>query len=151
MPLTVSTSARDLRAFGASHLLLYQLADLLADGRFRDLERQQALRPDGRLDLVVGDQRRRSAEVAALRDALRIEHRDRLAALALHAAALGLPAAVGVGDLAERANEIELLDRAGLRDLVRRFGAAERADQLLLARVPLGLRAAGRAGVLFVG
>src|SRR5690606_3768264 len=64
-------------------------------------------------------------------------------AAALHAAALDLPAPLLVRQLPQRTDEIDLLDRARRRiDLVGRLGAAERADQLLLAGMPRRLRAA---------
>ena len=123
--------------------------DLLADARVRHDERQQALRPDGRLDFLIVDERRRAAEVAVLADALGVEDRDGLAALALDGALLGLPAAVLVGNLAQRLGEIELFDHAGRGvDGERRRRAAERADEQLLCRVPLRLRAARRARIL---
>src|SRR6185436_15917185 len=136
---------------GREPLALVPAADLLAHRGVGDAEWQQALRPDRRLDLFVGNQLRRSAELAALADASGIEDRHRLAAPALHGAALGLPAAVLLGDLAQRADEIELFDPPARRHLVGGFGAAERAHQLLLARVPFGLRAAGRAGMFLEG
>src|SRR4029079_7286592 len=139
--------AAALRAARGEPLAVVPAADLLAHRGVGDAERQQALRADRRLDLFVGDELRRPAELAALADASGIEDRHRLAAAALHGAALGLPAAVLLGDLAQRADEIEFFDRAARCHLVRGFGAAERAHQLLLARVPFGLRAAGRAGM----
>ena len=111
--VTVSTSARALQAAGREPLALVPAPDLLAHRGLGDPERQQALRPDRRLDLLVVDERRRAAELAALPDALGIEDRDRLAALALDGALLGLPAAQLVGHLAQRAHEIELLDLPG--------------------------------------
>src|SRR5262245_2074680 len=66
-------------------------ANLLAYLGFRDLEGQQALRSDGRLDFLVVDERRRAAELAVLADALGIEDRDSLAALTLDRAPLGGP------------------------------------------------------------
>ena len=129
-------------------LALVPAADLLADGGLGDLERQQALRPDRRLDLLVVDELRRSAELAALPDALRIEDRDRLAAPALHRAPLGLPAAQIVRHLAQRAHQVQLQDLSGRADVVGGLGAAERAHELLLAGIPLGLCPARRARVL---
>src|SRR4029077_4675540 len=81
------------QAAGGEPLALVPAADLLAHRRLRDAERQEALRPDRRLDLRVGHELRRSAELAALADARGIEDRHRLAAAALHGAPLGLPAA----------------------------------------------------------
>src|SRR5207244_4382329 len=121
----------------------------LADRGLGDFERQQALRPNRGLDLLVVHDFRRAAELAALADALRIEDRHGFAAPALHRAPLGLPAAELVRHLAQRAHEIQLFDRAGRIDLVGRLGAAERADELLLTWVPFGLCPARRARVFF--
>src|SRR3954468_19870093 len=137
-----------LQAARREPLALVPTADLLAHRRFGEAERQQALGPDRRLDLLVIDQRRRAAELAALPDAIGVEHRHRLAALALDGALLRHPAALIVGHLAQRAHEIQLLDLPGLGDLVGGLGAAERAHEFLLTRVPLRLRAARRTGIL---
>jgi hypothetical protein len=67
-----------------------------------DLEGQQAERPDGRADLLVVHERRRAAELAVLAHPLGFEHHHSPAALALHAAARGLPAALAVRQIAER-------------------------------------------------
>src|SRR5207237_580118 len=84
-------------------------------------------------------------------DPLRIEHRHGLAAPALDGARLGLPAAQILRHLAQRAHQIQFLDRAGLADLIGRFGAAERTDELLLAGIPLRLRPAGGARMFLEG
>ena len=125
------------------------LADALAHGAGINAERQHAGGADGRLDLLIGHERRRAAELAVLPHARRIEHHHRLAALALHAVAFRLPAARLVGQFAQRPREVLFGDfPRGPIDLIRRLGATERAHELLLRRVPLGLRAAGRALVL---
>src|SRR5262249_59557522 len=129
-------------------LALVPAVDLIADVVLSDLERQQALRTDRCLDFLVIDELWRAAELAALPDAVGIEHRDGLAALTLYRPLLGLPPALFVGNLAQRLDEIEFLDFARRRDLVRRFRPAERAHEFLLARIPLGLRAAGRTRML---
>jgi hypothetical protein len=60
-----------------------------------------------------------------------------------------LPAAVLLGNVAQRGDEIDLGDLSGgAIDLVRRLGAAERTDQLLFGRVPFGLRTTGRTRML---
>ena len=122
-------------------------ADLLAHLDVGDLERQQALRPDRRLDLIVGHQRRRAAEVAVLPDALGIEDRHCLAALTLHRPLLHHPAAVFIRDVAKRRREIELPDLTGRVDGERGDGPAESTDQRLSGRIPFGLRAAGGTGI----
>ena len=147
MPWTRSTSARLFRLFGASHFDPNHRADLFAHLPLVHLERQHALRADRRADLRVVEQRRRAAEVAVLADPRRVEDRHRLAALALDGALLIEPAAIGVGNLAQRRYEIVLDERAAVVDRERSCGAAERADQQLPRRVPLGLRAARGAGV----
>jgi hypothetical protein len=125
------------------------LANLLADLFLADLERQQALRPDRCLDLLVVDECGRTAELAVLADAFRIEHRNGLAALALDGPLLRHPAAVFVRQLAQRFREVELLDSARRRvDAERRRGPAERAHEKLLGRVPLGLGSARGARIL---
>src|SRR4051812_40266186 len=72
-------------------------ANLLANLALADFERQQTLRPDGRFDFGVINERWRSAKLAILADPLGIEHRNRLAALTLHGSFLGQPAARLVG------------------------------------------------------
>src|SRR6185436_10570694 len=112
-------------------------------------ELQQALGPDRRLDFRVVDERRRSAEVAVLADPLRIEHADRLAALALNGPLLDLPAARRIGQLAQRLGQVVLDDRPRRRiDGEGRRRTAERADEELLRRIPFRLRTAGGARML---
>src|SRR5262245_38140706 len=62
-------------------LLVIPGANEVASLRLRDLERKQRLWTERVLDLLVRHQCRRSAELAALADLVRIEDRDRLAAL----------------------------------------------------------------------
>src|SRR4029079_16888116 len=101
------------------------------------------------LDFSVSDEGGGAAEAAVLPDALGIEHRDRLAALALDGPLLGEPASRLVRQLPQRLGEIVLDECAGGRiDDERRDRAAEGAHERLLRRVPLGLGAAGRAGML---
>ena len=143
MPFTVSVSARRLSAFGASHSLPYHCRMRSRAAAFADDERQHGLRPERGLRLLVRHELRRAAELAVLRLPLRVEHRDRVAARALDLALLGLPAAGVVGDAAQRADQVVLDDAAGRGvELRRRFGAAERADELLLCRIPVRLAAA---------
>ena len=124
-------------------------ANLLAHLRFGNLERQETLRPDWRLDLLVVDQCRRAAEVAVLPDALGIEDGDRLAALALHRAPLGEPPAGFVGQLAKGLGQIVLDQRAGGGiNGKRRRRSAERADEELFRWIPHRLRATRRARML---
>ncbi len=130
----MSTSAARRQPSGASHLLATSARMSVAHAVAVDLERQHALRADRRLDLLVGDERRRAAELAVLPHARGLEHHHRVAALALHAAALGLPAALVVGQLAQRRDEVELPPTLPVVAIepVRRLGAAERAHELLL-------------------
>ncbi len=121
-------------------------ADAVARARLAHGERQHALGAERRLGLRIGDELGRSAEFAVLRLPLRIEHRDRIAALALDLTLVRLPAARVVADPAQRRDEIVLGDRAVGAEPRRRLGAAERADELLFRRVPGRLAAAGRAG-----
>jgi len=68
----------------------------------------------------------------------------------LHAAPVGIPAALLFRQLAQRLDEIELDDLSLLAiDRVRRLGSAERTHQLLLCRIPLRLRTAGGTVVFF--
>ena len=99
-------------------------ADVVANPARVDSKRQHALRADRRPDLLVVHERRRAAELAVLADPRRIEHHDRTTGLALDAAPLGLPAALLVGQLAQRLDQIELDDLARARD---RSGTATRS------------------------
>src|SRR5262245_39675575 len=126
------------------------LPNLLANLALGDLERQETLRTDRRLDFLVINQRRRSAELAVLTDPFRIEHRDSLAALTLDGSFLGQPTTSFISKIAQRLREIVLDQRAGFLVQRERGGrAAERADQKLFRRVPFRLRPASGAGVLF--
>ena len=120
-------------------------ADAIARLGLAHPERQHAFRPERGLRLGVGHELRRAAELAVLRLARRIEHRDRVAALALDLALVGRQRAV-VGRRSPRSapDEIVLDDRAGGIQLRRRLGPAERAHELLLRRIPRGLAPAGR-------
>src|SRR5688572_15104251 len=130
-------------------LLPPPVTDVFADARAVDAERQHAVRADGRLDLRVLDERWRAAELAGLSHPCEIEDHHRPARLALHAPPRYLPPALVLGQRPQGCDEIELDDLPGVTvDAIRRFGAAERTAQLLRCRVPLRLRAAGRAGVL---
>ena len=121
--------------------------DLLAHFPLVHLEGKHSLGADRRADFRVVEQRRRAAEVAVLADPRRVEHRHRFAALALDRALLIQPAAIGVGNLPQRGDQIVLDQRAAVVDGERSCGAAERAHQQLARRVPLGLGAARGAGV----
>jgi hypothetical protein len=114
-------------------------------------KREHALRADRRLHLLVRDDLRRTAELAALRHLAAIEHRNRLATLAPHRNLLRLPSALLVRQLTQGRDEIVFFHSANRirRRIHRRGRAAERADQRLLRRVPMCLRAASRAGELF--
>src|SRR5450756_1256822 len=68
---------------------------------------------------------------------------------ALHAAALGLPAALLVRECPQCGNQVQFLDFTGVLVYdVRRLGATKRADERLLRRIPFRLGAARRARVL---
>jgi hypothetical protein len=90
-------------------------ANLFTDVAFGDLEGEQALRTDRRLDFLIIDERWRAAEIAVLRDTLGIEDGHCLAALALHGAFRRVPPSSFVGQLAKRLRQVELDDRAGCR------------------------------------
>src|SRR2546430_641546 len=127
-------------------------ADSIARLVLRHLERQQAFGPERVLGLLVGDELRRATEVATLRLPLRIEHRNRLTALALDVTLFGLPATLVIGDPAQRSDQIVLDDPDGAGvELRRRSRAAERADQRLLGRIPDRLRSARRTGEFLSG
>ena len=124
------------------------LLHLVANVALRRPERQQALGPDRRLQLLVIHERRRAAELAVPADLLRGEDHDGFAALALHAAAVRVPPAAFLGELPQHRHQVEFRDRAFLLvPVVRRLGAAEGTHEQLLRGIPLGLRAAGGAGV----
>jgi hypothetical protein len=83
---------------------------------------------------------------------LRIEHRNRLTALALDVTLFGLPATLVIGDAAQRGHKIVLDNPAGAGVELRRRGrAAERADQRLLGRIPDRLRSARGTGEFLSG
>src|SRR5262249_29614173 len=97
--------------------------------RFLDRKRQQRLRAERLLDLLVGHQLRRAAELAALTDTFGIEDRNRLTALTLDRDLVGLPAAARVRDVAERRDQVVLDDDgvgAARLERRRRLGAAKR-------------------------
>ena len=145
----MSTRAANASLPGANHRLLHHRR-ISSRTRLASIsKRQDALRTDGRSDLLVVHERGRAAELAVLSDARRIEHHHGAARLALDAATLRLPAAFLLGQLAQRLHQIELDDLPLLAiDLVRRLGSAERAHELLRGRIPLRLRTAGGALVL---
>ena len=139
---------RPVRQVDAAHRVGQRLFRFSADGASHSLPYHARMRSrasgsltlngstlSGRmrgLRLLVRHELRRAAEFAVLRLPRRIEHRDRVAALALDLAlAIRLPAARVVADAAQRGDEIVLDDRAAGIELRRRFGAAERADELL--------------------
>src|SRR5690606_30352271 len=62
------------------------LSDRIAHLAIADAEWQQALRGDGIAQRLVGDDRRRTAELAAVGDLAVDKYRDRMATLALHLA-----------------------------------------------------------------
>ena len=68
-----------------------------------------------------------------------------------HRPSLGLPPPQFVRHLAQGAHEIDLDDLSGRRDVIWRFCPAEGAYELLLAWIPLRLRAARRTRMLFEG
>ena len=110
----VSTSARLFSLPGASHLLAYQRADLLADLRFADLERQQALRPDRRLDFLCS---RRAPASRRTRSSAR-RGRDRrprppCSSGTARCASRSASRAASSGSSRSACDEIELDDRAG--------------------------------------
>jgi hypothetical protein len=124
--------------------------DVVANAAGIDSKWQHTLRADRRSDFLVVHQRGRSAELTVLPHASGIEDHDRATRLTLNAAARGLPPSLFFGKLAQRLHQIELDDVPVLTiDLIRRLGAAERAEQLLRGRIPLRLSTARRALVLF--
>ncbi len=128
------------------------LADFFAHLGFRDLKFQQAFGANGRSGLFVGYERRRAAEVAALRDALWIEHRNRPAGLAFHRLLLGFPAAMVVVYVAKRRRQLVFLNwHARLRHLNRRDRAAKRTHESVFGWVPLRLASARRACISLIG
>ena len=117
-----------LERVGREPQLAVPLPDAVARRRLADHERQHALGTERGLGFLVRNELRRTAELAVLRLARGIEHRDRVAALALHLALVGLPAARLVADAAQRRDEIVLddlaraLDRASPATRCRRTG-----------------------------
>ncbi len=138
-----------LQPVGRKPAAAVPLADGLAHLRLGVGEGQQAFGIDGVAGLGVRHDRRRPAELAALRHARGFEERDGLAALTLHRRAVLLPAAIGVGDGPQRQGQVVLLhERPVARELRRRHRAAVRAHERLLGGVPVRLGAASRAVVL---
>ncbi len=89
-----------------------------------------------------------SRRTAALRHALRIEERDRLAALTLHRHALHVPSALLLRNVAERDRQVVFLDGGAVRGELRgRDGAAVRTHQRLTSGVPVRFRTARRTHV----
>jgi hypothetical protein len=122
--------------------------DVVADAIVVYAKRQDAGWADRRLDLVVVHERGRAAEFTVLTYACRVEHHHCAAALTFDAAALRLPPAHFLGQLAQRPHEIQFHDQTCLAvDPIWRLRAAERTDELLPGRAPFGLCAAGRAGM----
>ena len=118
----------------------------------RQFEFEQAFWPNRRLDFVVGDERRRPAELATLGDARRVEHGDRLTTLAFHGSLFRLPAAPVLAHRVQRGGEIVLLRiRAFARQRRREDGAAKRTNQRLFGGVPFHRAATGRTRLLFPG
>lgn len=127
------------------------LADFVADLAVADLEGQDALRRDGVVALLVGDDGGRAAEVAALGRAAIDKDRDGPAVLALHFMALGPPAAAAFGGL-QGGGQVLLDDFVAqgftLRVAPGHARAAIRALQRLGARAPFEVGAAFGARVL---
>ena len=146
MPLTVSVSALALRLFGASHCRAVPLADQIARLRLGDLQRQQRLGTKRILDLLVGHERRGSAEVAAPADDIGDRRPKSPGSSGSGPRFGGLPAARRVRNGAQRRDEVVLDDHACRRrasvsfagDSVPQNGQIER----LLRRIPVRLGAA---------
>src|SRR5262245_15695934 len=103
---------RPREAAGREPLAAPPAADVVAHAIAIDAKRQHAFGANRRLDVFIGDERRRAAELAVLADARRAVDHDRPAALALHAAALlGRPAFRG-GGITESGIELALADLA---------------------------------------
>jgi len=129
-------------------------ADAIARLGLAHAERQHALRPLRGRRVCIRDELRGAAEFAVLRLARRVEHRDRVAALALDLA-LRNPRSKrtgGPGRLrVQRREEIVFGDFALRIERRGRLGAAEWTDELALRGIPDGLAAARGAGVLREG
>ena len=122
--------------------------DVVTDATGVDTKRQKSGWADRRLDLLVVNERRRTAELTVLAHTGRVEDHHRAATLTFDGTTLYLPSAHLVGQLAQGCHEIQFDHLAGLAvDPIRRLRAAERTDQLLLGWAPFGLRATGRAGM----
>src|SRR5262245_42409099 len=127
-----------------------QPANRFANLRLADFEREHALRAKNHFYVLVSDQLRRAAKIAILRDALRVEDRNGVAALTLDRDLLRLPTPPAVRNVAQRHDQIMLDDFAVCADLRRRSCSAVGANQRLFRRVPLGLRAARGTGVFLL-
>ena len=91
----------------------------------------------------------------ALPDPRRVKHRNGLATLAFDRGLLRLPAALMIGNRAQRGGQIVFLDDliAPRRefDMRGRSGPAIRTDERLLAGIPLRLAATSGAGEFIAG
>jgi len=140
---------------GREPTICIPLANGVPHLRLADFHRQHAFRAERFLDFLVRHQRARTAKIATLPNASRLKNRNGLATLAFDGNAVGLPAALGIGNPAQRRDKI-VFDNAlaagrGQFNLARRHCAAEGADQRLLGGVPLRFAAAGRAGEFLLG
>ena len=130
------------------------LADALADLALGDTQGQQAFRPNGLLEFLVGHQCRRSTEITPLACLFGLEDRDGVAALAADGTGLGIPTARGIGQLFESLGQIVLEDCLLLNQRLGVFagrGGAVGADEGFGRRIPGGFSAAGRAVKLALG
>ncbi|MPN30105.1 hypothetical protein SDC9_177562 [bioreactor metagenome] len=122
------------------------LADLVANLAVADLERQDALRRDGVAALLMGDDGRRAAEVAALGHVLAEKHGDGAAVLALHLVALVRAPAATAGRVAQGLGQILLhhgTSQLGLCLLAPgNDGAAVWTSERLCLGIPLQIAAA---------
>lgn len=136
-----------LEIVGGKPVAAIPFADLFADLRFRNGERQHAGGTDWRLDVVNGQDCGGAAEIASLGDTSRIKNGNGLATAAFDRLLAGFPASLRLWDGSKSGDEIVLLDKCAI---VFQFGfgfcAAIGADKLVFGRIPNSLAATSRAG-----
>ena len=121
---------------------------VLPDPRLRHLHGQQALRPDGLLHILVGNEGGRSTELAVLGYPVWFELRNGLTTLAFDLDAGTIETGFTALERGKRFMEVVLDNLAFGLQLDRGDRAAEAADEGFLARIPRRFRPAGGAGVL---
>ena len=152
----MSVRAARLSLLGANQRLPYQWRMESRTCVLADLHRQQTFRAEGFLDFLVGHQRGRAAEIAALADARRRSKTEMAWQLwHLTEVLFACQPRCGIGDAAQRRHQVvlddDLLARGGEFRLRGRGGAAERADERLSWRDSIAPRRRRTGRRIFFG